>query len=117
MRLVLDLPPRELSPNARVHWARKAKAVRTYRMMAFIAARNAIRPALPWERAEARVAFYFSVVRRRDSHNFAAALKACWDGIVDAGVLADDSGLTVHAPTMAVDRKCPRVEIELTEAA
>jgi len=39
--LTLPLPPKECSPNARTHWARKAKAVRVYRQACFIAFHNA----------------------------------------------------------------------------
>ena len=47
-----------------------------------------------------------------------ASLKAAYDGLVDAHLLADDSGIT-HLPAfVAKDAKQPRVEItvERTEA-
>ena len=40
-----------------------------------------------------------------------------WDGIADAGVVADDVGLTHEPVQMLVDRKNPRVEITITESA
>ena len=118
MRLVLDLPPRALSPNLRVHWAQKAKAAKYYRTLAMVVARNAVGRAGPeWERAEVRTTFYFPDRRRRDRDNHMAMLKPAWDGLVDARVLTDDQHLIQHPPTMAVDKARPRVEIELTEAA
>ena len=118
MRIVLGLPPRELSPNARVHWAKKARAAKAYRMVAFIAARNVpgwMRPR--WELAEAQATFYLPDARRRDGDNLSASLKAAWDGIVDAEILADDCGLKIHSPLLCIDRARPRVEIEIIEGA
>lgn len=118
MRLVLDLPPRELSPNSRTHWAKKARAVKYYRTLAMVVARNAVGRRGPgWERAEARATFYVPDKRRRDPTNLSASLKAAWDGFVDAGVLTDDQYLIEHPPVIVVDKERPRVEIEISEAA
>lgn len=118
MKIVLPLPPRALSPNSRGHWAPKARAVKQYRMIAFIAARNAGAGRGPaWESAEVRAVFCVPDARRRDPDNLMASLKAAWDGIVDAKQLTDDKALIIHPPKVVVDRKWPRVEIELTEAA
>lgn len=118
LRLILDLPPRELSPNARVHWARKAKAVKQYRTMAWIVARNETRAKrLEWNSAEVRAVFLLPDKRRRDPDNLMASLKAAFDGIVDAHVLTDDRALIIYPPVLMVDRENPRVEIELKEAA
>lgn len=114
VRLVLDLPPVELSPNKRVHWARKARAVKYYRTLAMVVARNMGRRERVWVRAEARTTFYLPDRRRRDPDNLMAAMKAAWDGLVDARVLADDNQLVAHPPTLTVDRSWPRVEIEIT---
>ena len=40
-------------------------------------------------------------------------LQAACDGLTDAGILADDSGLTPMPPEMLVDADCPRVVIEV----
>lgn len=72
-----------------------------------------------WRSATAQAVFYWPDKRRRDIRNAEYALKAAYDGIVDAGLIPDDSAehLT-HLPTrFEVDRKCPRVEIILTEVA
>lgn len=117
MKLVLDLPPAELSPNRRVHWAKKARAVKYYRAFAAVVARCAPNYRKGWERAEVRAVFHLPDARRRDPDNLMAAMKAAWDGFVDAGVLADDNGLILHPPVLAIDRAHPRVEVTLTEAA
>lgn len=114
IRLTLPLPPKDCSPNARGHWATKARAVKAYRQRAEMEARRI--PAsqrAAWTAATTRAVFYLRDRRRRDRDNLAASLKAAWDGLTDAGVLADDHGLR-HEPTgVEVDRASPRVEIEV----
>jgi crossover junction endodeoxyribonuclease RusA len=118
LRLTLPLPPRELHPNARPHWAKKARAVRDYRRLAWAYARDAVHPNPPrWKEAETRVVFYFATHRTRDGDGAAAALKAAWDGIADAGVVENDAGLVHYPPTLRVDRDRPRVELELRKVA
>ena len=110
----LPLPPKELSPNARCHWGKKAKAVKQYRKLAsfeaFIESSNLKQR---WKDARSYVTAYFKDKRRRDRDNLLASLKSAFDGIVDAGVLDDDSGL-IHMPIdMCVDKHDPRVEITI----
>jgi len=117
IQLTLPLPAKALHPNARVHWAAKAKAVKAARRGAWIRAMEAILPGKPprWDQAETRVVAYYATNRRRDSDGLASSLKSCWDGIADAGVVANDSGLRHTSPEMQVDRTNPRVEITITE--
>ena len=108
---VLPLPPKELSPNARVHWAAKAKATKRYRIMSWAEAAEQDGGIARWKHATAQATFFFKVNRRRDRDNLLASLKPAFDGFVDAGVLADDAGL-IHLPVeIDVDRENPRVEI------
>lgn len=44
--LILPWPSKDLSPNARVHWARKARAVKSSREQAYYLAKAAGWPAL-----------------------------------------------------------------------
>ena len=115
VRLTLPLPAAALSPNARVHWARKARIVKHHRESAWLLAVKQMREAgirAPfWERAEAEVTFYWPTRHKRDRDNASSRLKSFWDGIADAGVLADDAGL-VHLPVrMEYDAENPRVEV------
>lgn len=118
LSFTMPLPPKELSPNARVHWAKKFRAVREYRSLAKFHAgiAGALCRGLPWERAEVSLTFYFPHKRVRDGDNAIASMKAAFDGMSDAGVIANDSGLTHLPPTLLVDRDNPRVEITLTLA-
>lgn len=115
IRLTLPLPPKGCSPNGRGHWSTKAKAIAEYRNRAEMEARRRIpageRPK--WERAETAAVFYFATDRRRDEDNAAASLKAAWDGIAAAGIVANDAGLTHTRPVLLLDRENPRVEITL----
>jgi crossover junction endodeoxyribonuclease RusA len=55
--------------------------------------------------------------RRRDSDGLVATLKPCLDGIVDAGVVPDDSPeyVTWSAPIIApADPKDPHLRLEIT---
>lgn len=111
--ITMPLPSRELSPNARIHWAKKARAVKKHRADALVAAvANGQRPK--WKQARAATIFYVKDKRRRDADNALASCKPIFDGIVDAGVLADDAGLS-HAPIVfVVDKKNPRVTITIS---
>lgn len=93
--IYLPLPPAALKPNARVHWRTKAKATKAYRETARWAA--LVPHPSAWKSAEIQAHFRFKQDRRRDRDNLLASLKAAFDGLVDARLLADDSGLT-HLP-------------------
>jgi crossover junction endodeoxyribonuclease RusA len=116
MTFTLPLPPRELSPNARVHWRRKATVTAAYRSHAKHVAWS-VTPASQrpgWTEARAEIVVYAPDRRRRDRDNLMASLKAAWDGLVDAGILADDSGLHFAPLRLEWDKDAPRVEITLT---
>ncbi len=114
--ITLPLPPKELSPNARVHWARRAKAAKGYRTLAWAEARTVANFAcLAWtpaERIAVQAIFYHRLDRRRDKDNALASLKPAFDGLADAGIIENDSGI-VHLPVcMKVDlEEPPHVEL------
>lgn len=115
--VTLSLPPKELSPNARVHYMAKARAAKAYRSLAWAAACEQIgrHDAPQWEVATEQAIFYFKSNRRRDRDNLLASLKPAFDGLADAGVIADDSGFT-HLPVIIKkDTSRPRVEIAIWE--
>lgn len=116
LRVVLRLPPKELSPNARPHRMAKAAATKLYRQLAWATAREALGRSRPkWTEATARVTFYFARPGRRDRDNLISSLKSAFDGLVDAGLLVDDENLIVLPPKREVDASRPRVEIEVWE--
>lgn len=114
MIVTLPLPPKELSPNARCHWAVKSRKVRKYREDSFVAAVAKGINQSKLKEAEVQCVFYFRHNRRRDGDNLLASMKSAFDGLVDAGVFTDDSGLT-HLPVVqGKDKSKPRVEIHIT---
>jgi crossover junction endodeoxyribonuclease RusA len=115
--VVLPMPPKGLSPNDRVHWRTKAAATKKYREWAYLAgvnARNNVPGDYPWSVAEVQVTYYRRDRRgRMDGDNAGGRLKAAMDGLVDAGLLTDDRGLTHRPVRQEIDRKQPRVEVLL----
>lgn len=86
------LPYRQLSQNARLHWAVKRKWTVSARNEACIEAMSVLSRG-KWEMpTKATIYYEFTVKdnRRRDVENLIAACKAHVDGIVDAGVITDD---------------------------
>jgi crossover junction endodeoxyribonuclease RusA len=88
----LPWPKRGLSPNARLHWAAKAKLTSRAKGDAFMLARAA-RPK-DWpdaiDRAHVAIAVCPPDRRHRDLDNILASLKAALDGIASAA-RCDDS--------------------------
>jgi len=82
--LVLPWPPKELSPNARIHFRTKSAAVKSYREAAYwLALKSSL--VVPSEGGIGlRFDFYPPDRRRRDLDNMLASIKAGVDGIADA---------------------------------
>ena len=81
MSILLDFPwpPKELSPNARVHWAKKARAFKSYKEACLWTGK-----AAGWSLHGAkRFKFTFCPPdkRRRDADNCVAACKALLDAL------------------------------------
>ena len=92
----IPLPPDGLSPNARLHWAQKAKATRLYREACAWIFREAL--PKPWDkRLAVKVDVQYRACRGcngyhpRDEDNARASLKAAFDALKDAGAVASDA--------------------------
>lgn len=117
--LTLPLPPKECHQNFRgAHVTReRMAAVRDARYWAWAAATKLSETygLLPqWDRCAVSLAFRFPDARRRDIWNFAGACKAYLDGLADAGVMADDSGIVFGQVSAVIDRGNPGVTITIT---
>ncbi len=129
VRFEIDLPPKVLSPNLAqgVHWGRKGPAAREYRALAMVRCREA---ANGKRFGRARISFLFGLrdrrpaaVRREDARyhpsdfdNAVGSLKALIDGIVDAGVIPDDSWRHLECGEVRCDfERGPWVEVRLEE--
>lgn len=84
----LPLPPDCLHPNARVHWATRAKATKQCRELAYLTALP-LRPKKPFKQARYKLTFWLA--RKRDYDGLISFCKAYLDGFQDAGIVANDS--------------------------
>lgn len=94
-KITLPWPPKQLSPNARVHWAQKARAAKKYKKDCFILTKQAEVELPKTDKLHLFVDFYQPDNRKRDQDNIEASMKAGYDGIADAlGV--NDSRFVIH---------------------
>lgn len=102
-----ERPP--LSMNGREHWAKKAEITARIREEAGWRARAARVPAL----ARCRVEVIWIAPddgRRRDEDNPAPAAKAVYDGIVDVGIVADDTPKYMEKPAVRIITEADAME-------
>ncbi len=99
-RITLPWPPKDLSPNARVHWSKKSKAAKAYRKACWALCKEAglMSPAHDGP-LHLWLDFYPPCNRKHDDDNLTASFKAGRDGIADAlGV--DDNRFVCHTNVM-----------------
>ncbi len=117
----LSLPPKELSPNARVHWRVKAKFTKSARSIAACSAIIASdMQRLGWKAARVKCVFTFGDKRQRDKDNLLASMKAYFDGLADAGVVENDSQLTYEPIEITAPNRLQKrvvIHIEQTGAS
>jgi crossover junction endodeoxyribonuclease RusA len=91
--LVLPWPPKELSPNARVHWRQRHKHAKAYRQACW-----ALTKAAGVTAPEGQVYFWITFCppsrRRYDDDNLLGRFKAGRDGVADALGVNDFNFLT-----------------------
>lgn len=114
LELVLPVPPSELNPNSRAHWAVHAAKVKAYRRAVALVALESIRgqPAPLWTQAVADVTLYCRTpqgAKLRDRDNFLASLKAAFDGLQDAKVVENDRAIRPGDVQILCDKVNPRV--------
>lgn len=70
---------------------------------------------LPWTFCKVEVSLYHRTKRRRDQDNAVSMLKSMYDGIIDAGVVPDDTPEYMERdwPKMLVDKNQPRMEVAI----
>jgi Holliday junction resolvase RusA-like endonuclease len=116
IELTLPLPPNRA--NAREHWRVTHRKKKDYYLWAERALRN--HDCQAWRTKEGRVALTATLYlwNKMDRDNLMARLKWPLDVLVSYGLLVDDSEewLDLKMPTQVVDRKNPRIEIQLKEA-
>jgi crossover junction endodeoxyribonuclease RusA len=118
MIITLDChPPKECSPNARVHWSKRARVAHDFRSMVRFEAE--VQMTNEWKaphKASVSLTIVCAEARIRDADNWLCRFKPGMDGLVDADVLkADDvNHLTVTKVAFVVNNKAaPRTIIEI----
>ncbi len=116
MKLTLPLPPNRA--NAREHWRVTDRKKNDYYVYAAAAIHNQ-RPSGWWPSGNPtrmRLDATLYLWARMDLDNLVSRLKWILDSLVNYGLLMDDNEkwLDLQMPKQVVDRKNPRVEIELT---
>lgn len=121
LELQLPLPPREASPNNHASRLARMRALAGYRWLVGALARQAlersswpiaprVRLSLTYRLAGGRDGFY----RPNDPDNALAACKPLLDGLVDAGVIVDDSWRWLEIGSIRCDRDAgPGVLVQL----
>lgn len=120
LTLTLPWPPRDLSPNARLHWAKLAKAKKSFRFACWLATREQMRAQrIRLSHVPSRIALAVQFVRpdRRgyDRDNLLARMKAGLDGLASA---LDFDDRQIEAITFSVaDEPVKGGEVRITLSA
>lgn len=105
IEVVLGWPPSELSPNARLHWAKLAKAKKSYRQKCNTVSKHQLKKykydELP-EKLVLEMTFIPPDRRNYDRDNLVARMKSGIDGLADALRINDKRFNTVIS-TMDTD--------------
>ncbi len=117
--ITLPLPHKSLSSNGagHCHWSKKDAHRKKARQDGYLATVHAGGAKLWWEAADAAVVWYSRTARKIDMLNMDHWLKAYYDGIADAGVVKNDSGIKPVSHEQRKDAANPRIEITLTRKA
>lgn len=113
--LTFDWPKPPLNANQRMHWAPKGKLTRTIRDETARLAREANIPET--STVTVQLAWVVTDKRRRDSDNIYPTFKAMCDGLVDAGIVPDDTPafMDKRAPIIRLEQGgTARLELEVT---
>ena len=98
---IIEVPASQIitSNNERGHWAIRSGAKKALRHQAHLKAKTA---RLPKDLQRVHITVYIDYPdrRRRDAHNLYPTVKPIIDGLVDAGVLIDDSDTHLIGPDL-----------------
>lgn len=107
--VTVPLPHANCSPNARLHWGEKARATSAARKCAWYWFQRGL--PVGWEQVPVMLEVRYHCPRSaagyrpRDIQNAIGALKPMVDGMVDAGVVPDDSRQWVEWGAFTLDRR------------
>lgn len=96
----LSWPPKELSPNSRTYWRRKAEVAKKYRTDACwltrALAKCNVMPFVEADKLLVSMTFFPPSNRKRDLDNLIASMKSGLDGVAD-GLMVNDSKFNLSA--------------------
>lgn len=106
-----------LSPNARMSWQAKRKYTQAARMEAKLVALeqiNRVRDWKPFKSVRVWPTIYVVSARNRmDDDNALSCLKPYFDGLEEAGIVANDRHMKRMTPDFKVDAARPRIELRI----
>lgn len=108
----LPWPAKDLSPNARVHWSKLAKAKKKAKEAAFYIVKEAGIGKIDAERLTVTYSFFPPSRRKFDLDNCIASMKAAADGIALA-IGVDDSVWTLRIEPRGPVEKNGMVKVQL----
>lgn len=122
LEITIPIPHKATHPNARVHWAAKARHTKKQKVDGMVAGRCAIitkerndgHPFKAFRKASVEAVFFFRTKHSRDHDNLSAWLKASLDGIAAAGVVGNDRAFSAPETSYSHDKLNPRCVITIT---
>ena len=94
------------------HWAKKGRVKKSWEEEIYYLSNKYNRPEL--EEAIVEIIYYFEQNRNRDKDNYTP--KFILDGLVKAGIIADDNDNNIFLNwKLKVDKNNPRTEIKIKE--
>ena len=110
--IFLPWPSKDLSPNARVHWSKLAKAKKKAKEAAFYIVKEAGIGKIDADRLTVRYSIFPPSRRKYDLDNIIASLKAAADGI-SLAIGIDDSQWAIHIEPRGPVEKNGMVKVTL----
>ncbi|MEG2582694.1 endonuclease [Comamonas sp.] len=83
LNITLPWPPKELSPNARLHWSKLARAKKAYRQVRAVQAKVQGAKRIQADKLHLSLTFYPPTRRAFDLDNALARMKSGLDGLAD----------------------------------
>lgn len=88
-----------ITANDKMHWAARSRLTKQLRQWGYLLGREGEGVArLGLQHARVEIEFAYPDHRRRDRSNLAPTVKALMDGLIDAGLLPDDSDRYLDGP-------------------
>lgn len=115
--ITVPIPDKCLRPNGnKSHWSKVSKARHAQRLGTFMECKKALagRKSPMWEKCIVAPEVRFSTHHRMDNDNIIASLKGVFDGIQDAGIVANDQGLWASRPTIITRSKEPGITLTIS---